>query len=337
MRPLPRLSAVLTTGLATGLATVLVTGLALVGPQAATAVLDRPATPVILKPTQLPRGGDVAVPHIEGTTVVDGSTRIPVTGSERVTLLGRSGAGYVVAAFDDQGRQHVLRATTSGVTPLVRPSRKGDLVQLSADGTRLAQAASTRGTRTRVRVWDAGSGALVGSRTLTGSTTLLDLDGSRVLLHNDVVATQLWSPDTDAVTAVSKRRGYRADIAADRLATFDRDPFDGGCTVVSRLSKPGKPLWRSCNERVESWSGDGRRMATVDLLSDGIGPSQVLVRGAGGASKAVYRIRGYFGLLTWESAKALLLEAYGRKKGATLRCTGATCVRASDLVPTPQF
>lgn len=322
------------------LAPALAFGLLLTAVTAAPAA-RAPAEPVVLSPASLPAGAPVAVPHVEGTTVVDGATRIAVPGATRVQLLGRSGAAYVAASFDDQGRQRVVRATPAGssgtVRTLLTPSRRGDVVTLSTDGRRLAQSAPLRRfTASRVRVWDAGTGERLAGRTFPGVTSVLDLDAARVVLaQTRDSSTRSWATGTGAVSLVAPQLGYRADLAADRLATFDGDPFAGGCTVVSRLSRPQARLWRSCNERVETFSPGGRRMATVDLLSDGIGPSQVLVRGPGGASKAAYRVRGYFGELLWESGRTLLLETSRRRQTATVRCIDGACERASALRPTP--
>ena len=175
---------------------------------------------------------------------------------------------------------------------------------------------------------------MIARRTFPGIQDVLDLDAKRVVLGN-VAATRVWRPGTDRLKKLTTRNGYVADLGSDRLAALTGDPYDGGCTVVSRISAPGKVLWRSCAERVETFSPGGVRMATVDLLSDGIGPSQVIVRSAVGRAKGVYRVRGYFGLLTWESRRTLLLETFGRTQGAPVRCTASTCERAGELVATP--
>jgi hypothetical protein len=326
MRPLHRLAtAVAVTALMT----------ALTGGSASAQVV----TPVVIKPAKLPRGADVALAHVEGSTVVDGATRIDVPGYQRVELLGRSGTSYVVVAFGAQGQQSVLRASPEGtLAPLVQPTRTGDLVVLSHDGTRLAQATpAKRFTRTRVRVWDTASGATTASKAFPGLVSVLDLNAAKVVLGGFDSGTLTWRTASDAVRTLTARMGVVADLRTNRLSTLDGDPYDGGCTVVSTLSGPRTSLWKSCAERVESFSPDGRRMATVDLLADGIGPSQVLVRGIRGSSHAVYRIRGYFGLLSWESSRTLLLDSFARVQSANVRCTRGACERASELTPTPAY
>ena len=48
-------------------------------------------------------------------------------------------------------------------------------------------------------------------------------------------------------------------------------------------------------------------------------------------------MKGWFGQLRWESDTSLLLDTYGAKKWATIRCDRATCDRATALRPTPAY
>ena len=77
-------------------------------------------------------------------------------------------------------------------------------------------------------------------------------------------------------------------------------------------------------------------MATIDLLSDGIGPSYVAVRTSRPQARGVRGGQGWFGEITFETPTALLLETNGARKAATVRCTDADCERASGLSPTVQ-
>jgi hypothetical protein len=77
-------------------------------------------------------------------------------------------------------------------------------------------------------------------------------------------------------------------------------------------------------------------MATIDLLSDGIGPNLVTVRSGSGTRLARFDVNGWFGEIGFENATSLLLETNGRRKAATVRCTDAGCERASDLSRTVQ-
>ena len=92
-----------------------------------------------------------------------------------------------------------------------------------------------------------------------------------VLATNPPLRTFWWNLDTDRTQRISDRAGYRADIAHDLLATFTKDPYLGGCSVLSRLSDPGTTLWRSCDQAIAGFSPSGTRVTTVYLLSDGLG------------------------------------------------------------------
>jgi hypothetical protein len=121
------------------------------------------------------------------------------------------------------------------------------------------------------------------------------------------------------------------------LATYTGDPYDGGCSVLRTLSEPREVLTRSCSERVHAVAPSGRRVATVHILSDGLGPRQVNVRGDHGRLRARYQVAGWFGQVEFETNKALLLESTGRHKQALVRCDGADCERATRLRPAPQL
>ena len=119
----------------------------------------------------------------------------------------------------------------------------------------------------------------------------------------------------------------------DRLATYSGNPYAGGCTVVTKLSKPGVELWRSCRQRVDAFSPGGKRMAAVALLSDGVGPNVVRVLASRGRTLVKYSIQGWFSQLRWENDAELLLDANGRKQFAVVRCDRADCERATGLSP----
>jgi len=148
--------------------------------------------------------------------------------------------------------------------------------------------------------------------------------------------TLLWHVPSGMREKIAGRRGYAADLAADRLAVLTGDPFRGGCSVVSTLEEPSQRLSRSCTERVHAFAPGGARMALIDLLTDGLGPSRVTVRRAGGREVASYDAPLYFGLVTWETSRALLMETNGPKRSALVRCRGTDCERASRLGRTPE-
>ena len=74
---------------------------------------------------------------------------------------------------------------------------------------------------------------------MPGYGTVLDFDGNRVAVGvNNPNKTVTWSLATDTITKVSGGIGYNVDLATNRLARFTKDPYQGGCTVVSTLLRP---------------------------------------------------------------------------------------------------
>ena len=298
------------------------------------------AVPVtVLKPADLPRGPDVAIPHLEGKTVVDGSVRVRIRAGQ-VVLLGTSGPDYVVATSDANGDGHfrTFRVTSSGErTPLLRGIPVFDMV-LSRDGTRIGLASGSTADHTRLRVWSAANGDRQAARRFPGSVSILDFDARRMVLGSfGPDRSYWWNSHTDATRRITDRAGYNADIRADRLAVYTKDPYRGGCSVVSRLSAPHSSLWKSCRDRVQVFAPSGGRLASIPILTDGLGPRDVFLRSTGGRLHAHYRTAGWFGAIDWESARALLLDTNGTVKSATVRCVVRDCERASRLRPVPNL
>ena len=145
-----------------------------------------------------------------------------------------------------------------------------------------------------------------------------------------------WSYRSDSTRLVNHRVGYFADIRADRLASYTRDPYQGGCSVLTDLRATPHRLSSSCDERVTAVSPDGRRIATIHILSDGLGPNAIRVRRAsGGAALVTYQTPGWFGLIRWENDTSLLMDTYGRHQWATVRGELEHVERASRLFDTP--
>lgn len=307
-----------------------VTALAL----ATSASAAAPATTDI-KPGALPRGADVALPHLEGKTVVDGDVRIVVRGAI-VRFLGKSGPSYVVTTSNKRGTvSRILRLADDGSRTLIA---KGDVfeAQLASDGLRVL-ATSYRSKRSTVTAWSVATGQVEVERTFRGYPNLLDARNDVALLGVWGRGTLQWNLTTGSVLRLTKRVGGAASLEEDLLSSYTTDPYDGGCTVVSRISETGDDLWKSCRERVESFAPGGRRMVTVHILSDGIGPNAASVRTVAGRLVARYAVKGWFGALTFETPKTLLLETNGKRRAATVRCLKADCERASDLVPVQAY
>jgi hypothetical protein len=295
------------------------------------AAVAAPATTEI-KPGSLPRGDDVAIPHLEGKTVVDGDVRVRVRAAT-VRLLGKSGTSYVVNTHNrDFTLSRLLKVDADGSRTVLAKGAEDRLAEplLSSDGLRVL-AVRYPGQGTTVRAWSVATGQLEAKRTFRGYPSILDARGDRVLLVHWSRGTLSWDTGSDDVLRLTKRMGGAASLEDDLLASYTTDPYEGGCTVVSRISDPGDDLWKSCGERVESFAPGGRRMVTVHILSDGIGPNQAQVRAVRGRLVARYQVDGWFGALTFETPKALLLETHGKKKATTARCVKAACERAEDL------
>jgi len=289
-----------------------------------------PATTEI-KPGSLPRGADIAVPHLEDKTIVDGDVRIRVRGAV-VRLLGRSGTSYVVNTINRSGSvSRVLRVDAGGGRTVLT---EGELVepQLSSDGL-LVLAGLYRGGGTTITAWSVATGQVEGKHQFRGYPNVLDAQGDEVLLSIWGRGTLSWDLSTRSVLRLTKRVGGAASLEEDLLSSYTTDPYEGGCTVVSRISATGDDLWKSCTERVESFAPGGRRMVTVHILSDGIGPSEASVRTVAGRLLGRYSVQGWFGALTFEGPRALLLETKGKRQQTTVRCIRAECERAADLEP----
>jgi len=274
----------------------------------------------------------VRIPHLEGHTVVDGETRIPVRAGV-VRLLGTSGRQYVVGTSDRSGSEHfrVLRLAADGSRRVVLQGVPIWDLRLSGDGTQLARA--RQDLNTRVLVWDSRTGAREARREFRGSVSILDFDRSRMVLGAwGPDRTFWWNTATGATRRIVGQAGYAAQISADRVATLTGDPYDGGCSVVRSLRHPADAVWRSCGQRVEQFSPLTGRMATIPLLTDGLGSRDVWWHAAGGRVLAHYTAR-LFGVLRWESDRALLLDTDGARKAATVRCVVRDCERASALRP----
>jgi hypothetical protein len=296
------------------------------------------ADPTELRFGDLDRGAPPAVPWLDGDTLVDGSLRVAVP--RRVyDVFGRSADDYLVAAAEaggGDGDDSLLRVRPDGTRSLVLRETLLRDAELSPDGTALAHSRPDLRTlsRSTLRVFDTTTGAVMHRRGVRGDASVLDFDGSRMVVGTTTPSrTLLWDLRTDALTEVGPSTGDTADLAADRLAVFTADPYAGGCTVVSTLSAPDTALWRSCRERVTAWSADGSRMATADILPEGLGPARLWLRMADGRLIARFDPPVHFGQMRSEDGTHLLVDTYGRTKYAVVRCDGIDCQRAGRFHP----
>lgn len=319
-----------TSALVTLAATLLLAPLALVSPSTAATAVEETR----VRPGSLPQGAPPAVPVVEGRTLVHGDLRLSLPGRHPY-LLGRSGTAYVVGSGTRSGDQRVLRVEQDGAHRVLLRSRSLGSVVLAGDGSVLVESTLHR-RRTVQVVVDAATGAVLHRRRTGRYLTALAADADRVVLSGDSPArTVVWSLADGATDRLTDHRAYRVDLGLDRMASFTRDPYQGGCTVVTTVTAPDRVLWRSCREAVQVFGPSGV-MATVDKLSDGIGPGEVWARTGTGSLVADYSVRGWFGTIAWESADALVLEANGRRTTATVRCVAGSCERTGATRPTRQ-
>jgi hypothetical protein len=286
---------------------------------------------VVLTPGGLPRGADVTGPHLEGKTIVDGSVHVTVK-APAVRLLGKSGSSYVVGTASEQGGHgRIYRVAADGTKTLLAKAHPFETL-LSGDGATIVTTRVDRRAKATISVYDVATATPVATRRFNGFFGALDAQADRVLVGSDT-KTLIWTTSSDSVGVVARDAGYAGDLSADVVATFTKDPYDGGCTEVRRISS-GVRLWRSCTEAVAAFNADGSRIATTGILSDGPGPGRVDARTISGRHLGRYQVRsGWFGTVEFESPTALLLEVNGARKAFTARCTGTACERASDLRP----
>ncbi len=283
------------------------------------------------RPGSLDRGDDIRIPHVEGTTLVDGDLRIEIDDAIYVFLAGPSLDGYLVSTSDGDGGSTVTRVERDGTQTVLLDGRAArGLALLSEDGTQFVTERFRRGETTIV-LRDATTGAEEARRTFQGTASpLAAADGDVVVGSWDRKRTFAWNVDTDTRTVIARGIGYQADAGADRLAYFTKDPYLGGCSVIVPLSQPKVQLWKSCKQLVAAFSPGGERMATFALMTDGVGPGEVQLREFDGTRLVRYEAN-WFGDIRWEDDATLLLDARGKRKGATVRCLELECERASDL------
>ena len=309
-------------------ATATVWGTALMAPAQA-------AAPVDLQPEDLSRGADIAVPHIEGGDFVDGKRTVDVGGS-RAYLLGRAGKAWLVGTSDENGagRFRIVRVKADDTTTVIKRGISFYELELSENGRYFVHAG--RGSRMAlpIRVFSARTGHLKVEKDFANYPEVLGMDGPRVLLSSWAkghAGVRSWDTTTGTVTRITRRPANIVDIGNDLLASYTKDPYLDGCVVLTKLSDPKTRLWKSCTERIDAISPDGDRMATVHILSDGIGPGEVWEREIDGTLLGDYTT-GWFGRIGFETDTDLLLEINGDTQASTARCSNGSCENATDPV-----
>lgn len=297
------------------------------------------AETIAIKPASLPRGPDIAGPHLDGTTIVEGDVSVKVK-RPNVILYGKWHDQYVVAtgnrAWDNV---KLVRISATGKVTLLREFIDPFTASLDAENDQIAYSYGGSTQKPTLAVYDLGLDEEV---SVHGFVAMPDLvafgDGVIVAsFHPPKAKTITWNTVTDEIVKVNAKRSNYASVAHDLLGYFSKDPQFGGCQVLAHLSDPGDVLWNNCDERIDAVSPDGKRIATIPLLTDGLGSRDVVVRKVNGKRLAHYTVNFFFGRVWWETNTKLLMDANGKVRAATVRCVVAVCNRATDLRPTPDF
>ncbi|WP_109509896.1 hypothetical protein [Nocardioides speluncae] len=290
-----------------------------------------------LAPNQIDRGPNPKIPYVDGSTVVDGTRKVKVNAAQ-VQLLGKAGtASYiVVAAGRDGGNARLLRVRAGQPAKVLARGDQTYEAVLSGNGTRVALTTRESGARTTIKVISTSTGTTQRTGTFQGSVNKLDFAGDRVLLSSwGPARTFVWNYKTNTRKTINNKTGYEGSFKSNRLAFYTADPFEDGCSVLTRITAPTTPIWRSCTDRVAAISPDASRLATIDILSDGLGPRRVTMRTGAGRALVTYKT-SWFGAIEWETNRALLLETHGQTWTATVRATATTVNRATKLTRTVQ-
>jgi hypothetical protein len=296
-------------------------------------------SPLEIKPGKLARGADISVPHVEGTTIVDGGIRIKVN-AKRVLLYGKWNEAYIASLGNAQwGNVRLVRVAKNGAVKVLREGIDPFNAILDAEADQVAYSFGEATQKPTIEVYDLGLKDEVTARGFDSLPTLLEYDEGLVVgsFAEFKVRTFTWDTVAEHVEVLNKKQGNYASKAHDLLGFYSKDPQNGGCQVLARLSDPTDRLWTNCDERIEAVSTDGKRVATVALLSDGIGPADIGLRSINGKQLAHYTIKGWFGEVSFETPQALLMQANGKTQSAVVRCVVTVCDRASDLEPTPDL
>ena len=319
------------------LMTALAAGAGLPGSVTGAALAAVPDT--TLYPAQLDRGANTTLLRMQEEVIVDGNLRIAVDGPAHVWMMGRIGEDYLVStASADFERYTVQLVRQNGTRRILQRYGDRTMATMSSDGRHLALTTLVK-RDTRIRVVQTRSGALVVDRTFAAKGAEVSDYGPKRLVVTGIRGgrTYWWNPATDRLRLIVPRPAV-AFVEVDRLVVLVPNPDTPylDCQKTVRLSDPSDVLWRSCRNIALEFSPDGRKMLTVDIRSDGIGPGTVQVRRLHGKVLRTYRAPMWFGFTEWESNSKVLLQPVGKKFVAAVRCdVGNGCERASRLYRSP--
>lgn len=291
-----------------------------------------------LDPGSLPRGADLFRPYVEGTTIVDGARVVDVPDAHRLEILDVARTGWFVSKSSTFIR---LAFVAHDGTQRRLPGAGEDTV-LSPDGRFYTEAFLLSDGETQVGVHRLSDGKRLASRVFrswvddnVGRFALpVDLDADRMLIGGTGGRVMVWRWKSDVLRTVKADRWHlqtgslRAGIAAGFTAPGER------CTSVAGLSHPGRELWRSCTQRVLSFSPDGRRMVTIDRrITPRLGRvREIVMRKVTGQTLGRWTAEA-FSDIAWETDKRISFRVEGTSQTAMVRCSASQCATASD--PTP--
>ncbi|MBZ5734374.1 hypothetical protein K8Z61_07680 [Nocardioides sp. TRM66260-LWL] len=340
----PRSPRALLVGTAIAVSGAVLVGAAAAPSPTAAAATDVPSTTV--SPRSAPTGTAIAEPYLSGRTVHDGDVTA-VAPSRALRLLGRTGDSYLVlVSVDGHERVAEVRPGTAPATYLggvldtprdaVLVSRDGSRLVIAEPGRRGADALTTTVSAYATGGTD-GSGTLLGRRLVDGDARVLDARLDRVVLTGSDahgVHTSLWTPSSGALRRIAGATSYAADLAANRLALY-RETSSGSrvCTRTSTLSRPSRPLWRSCGWQVEAFERDGR-MALAPLDFDGPGPRLLRLTTPAGRPVVEYlasRRTTSIHLQRRLNDGRVLLRVGGPSSTSYLACELTACARVSPV------
>lgn len=206
---------------------------------------------------------------------------------------------------------------------------------MSADGTRIALA-DRKNRRTVTTVISASTGQKVRRTTWAGSAYVRDFDGDRIVVAGPKRG-YLWNLHTGRSRGIVRGALYVADLGADRMAVAGKAPSKGRCETVSTITRPRTTHFRTCRDRVITFSDSGARMITGSRSADF---TTVRLRTIGGKKLASYTIsRSNWNIErpSFETDTTVLFTGYSGYLGAVYRCTVTACERASKWLANPYF
>lgn len=291
-----------------------------------------------LDPAALPRGADLTRPYVEGATIVDGTRTVDVPDSQDLEILGVAPTGWLVSksrTFFD------LAFVAVDGTQRRLPGADEDTV-FSPDGRFYTAAGLLSDGETQVGVRRLSDGKRLASRVFRSwiDTNVgrfarpVDLDGDRMLIGGSGGRVMVWNWRRDTLRTVKDDKWHlqagslRRDIAAGFTAPGER------CTFVARPSRPRRDLWRSCSQRVLSFSPDGRRMMTIDRrITPGFDKAREMVmRKVTGKTLGRWRAESFTDI-AWENDTTISFRVDGASLTSMVRCSASRCANASDPIP----